>query len=208
MIVAATCGIPMLECALVAVSVMILFKIINPTEALQCIEWPLLILIGSSFGIGKAITNSGVSSLFASLVTVVHLPHWLLPGIINFLTAIASCVIGNNASAALFVPMSVQLARQIGINPRPLCMAVAIGASACFSTPIGYQTNLMVQGPGGYTFFDRSRCINTSIFPYQLMIVIIVNKHVSTNLLYHIVTLLKMIFHMIKLEQVSIIKIF
>lgn len=157
MVVAAAFDVPMLQCALVAATVMMLLRITNATEALQCIDWSLLILIGSSFGIGKAIGNSGLSSLFASLVTFIHIPDWLMPGILNLLTQLTAAVIGNNAAAALFVPMSVQLARQIGINPRSVCFAVAIGASANFSTPIGYQTNLMVQGPGGYTFLDFTR---------------------------------------------------
>jgi di/tricarboxylate transporter len=80
-------------------------------------------------------------------------PSFVLSGLI-VLTSISTHVLSNNATAILLLPIAISSAQSLGIDPRPFIIAVCFGASACFATPIGYQTNLLVYGPGGYRFGD------------------------------------------------------
>jgi len=77
----------------------------------------------------------------------------VLAGIL-LLTSIGTQLLSNNATAVLLLPMAISTALELGVHPKPFIMAVCFGASACFATPIGYQTNLLVYGPGGYRFSD------------------------------------------------------
>jgi di/tricarboxylate transporter len=81
----------------------------------------------------------------------------MLIGVVYLITSVFSAFLTNNATAVLLTPIVLEISREMGIDPRPLLVAVAFGASACFATPIGYQTNLLVMGPGGYFFRDYLR---------------------------------------------------
>jgi di/tricarboxylate transporter len=80
-------------------------------------------------------------------------PNYVLGGVI-LLTSISTQLLSNNATAVLLLPIAISTALGLGVNPKPFIVAVCFGASACFATPIGYQTNLLVYGPGGYRFSD------------------------------------------------------
>ena len=145
----------MLEASLAAAGLMLLTRCTRPGAARSSIDWPVLIVIASAFGVGNALEESGLADAAAGALEsfggrspVVNL------GLLYLTTALASAVITNNAAAALMFPIAVGMARDLGVDVVPFAIAIAMAASASFATPIGYQTNLMVYGPGGYRFHD------------------------------------------------------
>lgn len=120
------------------------------------ISWDILVTIGSAFAISKAMQNSGMADAIASWaagLSDLYGPYVLL-GVIYVLTAVFTELMTNNAAAALAFPISFSMAEHLGVNPMPFVVAICVAASASFCTPIGYQTNLIVQGVGGYRFSD------------------------------------------------------
>jgi di/tricarboxylate transporter len=149
---------------------------ISAAEARKSIEWQALVMIGASFGVGAALDNSGAAAYVAnSLVNSTHSlgPLWGLAGI-YLLTVIVTEIITNNAAAVLMFPFAVETAALYGVDSRPFIMAVLFGASAGFMTPIGYQTHMMVYGPGGYRFIDFVRVgagMHIALFPVVMFLI-------------------------------------
>ena len=116
----------------------------------------MLLLIAAALGVSKALDTSGAAEWIAG-----HLLSWAQPfgkvavlAVIVLLTGLLTELLSNNACAALMGTLALATAKQLGMDPRPLLIAVAVTSSYGFATPIGYQTNLMVLGPGGYKFGD------------------------------------------------------
>ena len=149
-------SIPILVSVSVAATILLLSKSIKAKEAIESIDWHVLLVIAAAFGIAKGVENSGLSFVIAEKIKILFNPLGTLGLItgIYFLTSIYTEIITNNAAAALVFPIALSTAQQAGVDPRPLLIVVAIAGSASFATPIGYQTNLMVYGPGGYRFKD------------------------------------------------------
>ncbi|MGE0472777.1 MAG: SLC13 family permease [Nitrospirales bacterium] len=150
---------------------MVLLSIVSPRDVYQSIDWPVLVLLGAMIPIGRAIEHSGVSTILAKLLidlTIGFPPVVLLGGIMVF-TMMLSDVMNNAATAVVMAPLSVAVAQSLGVHPDPFLMAVAIGASCAFLTPIGHQNNLLVMGPGGYRFGDYWRIG----LPLELLIVLV-----------------------------------
>jgi len=150
---------PILLAVSMAAVILVASGCISPRDARRHIDWKVLLVIASAFGIAKAMENSGLAAFLAR--ELIHMigsfgPLGLLAGI-YFLTSFYTEIITNNAAAALLVPIAFSTAEQLSLDPRPFLIAVALAASASFATPIGYQTNLMVYGPGGYKFTDFLR---------------------------------------------------
>jgi di/tricarboxylate transporter len=148
--------LPILALVCIAAVILIVSKCITPQEARKSVEWSVLLIIACSFGIAKALDNSGVAYFLANkLILVVGSLgiFGILTGV-YFMTSLYTEIITNNAAAALLFPIALSAATQAGVDSRPFLIAVALGGSACFATPLGYQTNLMVYGPGGYKFKD------------------------------------------------------
>ncbi|KAL9658579.1 hypothetical protein ABK040_006116 [Willaertia magna] len=147
MIACATAGIDMIYCTLVTFCVCVILRFISPSKAVQTIEWELLILVGSSLGIGLAVRESGVAEAFALLIKAANIPIILLPAIMFLITQVCTTVITNNAAASINLPIAIAIAETSGLNVRAMAMVVTIAATSDFSTPIGYQTNLLIQSP-------------------------------------------------------------
>lgn len=148
-----------LKAAILAVIVLLVTRCITVVEARRSIELNVLIVIASALGISRALEATGAAGyLAARVIQVVDGvgPVGLLIAL-YCITSVATEVITNNAAAALVFPIAVSAATQAGFDPRPFVIGVAVAASASFATPIGYQTNLMVYGPGGYEFRDFLR---------------------------------------------------
>lgn len=138
---------------------MVLFNCLPAGAAKYSIDLSVLLVIASSLGIGRALETSGAAETIGrAIVHIVQVsgPFGALAALaaIYGITMLMTEMITNNAAAALMVPIAFATAHQMAISPRPLAIAVALAASASFSTPIGYQTNLIVYGPGGYRFSD------------------------------------------------------
>ena len=156
MIVVATAGIfDMLTAALVAAACMILSGCCTGSEARRSIDWSLLLVIAASLGIGKSIEQSGLALEVAnSILQLANKNPWLALLAVYFITTFFTEIITNNAAAIMVFPIAYQTSQILDVNFMPFVVAITIGASASFATPIGYQTNLMVYGPGGYRFTD------------------------------------------------------
>jgi len=142
--------------SVLAAMVLLATRCLTPVEARRSIELNVLIIIASAFGISKALDKTGAAEYIAQhLITAVQGigPIGLL-AVIYLSTSLMTEVITNNAAAALIFPIAMASATQAGLSPMPFAIAIAVAASASFATPIGYQTNLMVYGAGGYRFSD------------------------------------------------------
>jgi di/tricarboxylate transporter len=142
--------------AMLAAGAMVLFRCISASEARKSMDLPVLVAIAASFGVGKALEQSGVAKLFAGLLvqgTQAWGPTATLAAL-YFGTMVLNELISNNAAAALSFPFCLESARLLGVSERPFIMGVALAASYAFASPIGYQTHMMVFGPGGYRFAD------------------------------------------------------
>ncbi|MFM7037150.1 MAG: SLC13 family permease [Planctomycetaceae bacterium] len=143
-------------CAFAASGLMLLTRCMSTSEARQAVEWPVLIAIGASFGLGNALDSSGAAGYLAErLVTLTQPlgPRAALASI-YFATMVLNELITNNGAAVLAFPFCISAAQQIGCDPKPFVMAVALASSFAFASPVGYQTHMMVFGPGGYRFTD------------------------------------------------------
>ncbi|BBU57307.1 sodium:sulfate symporter [Mameliella alba] len=147
---------PILALAVVAVAVVLLTRCIDADEAFSFVEGQLLALIFAMLAIGAALEASGAVGLIVGVVAplMAKLPAPLVIWAVYLLTSILTETVSNNAVAVVVTPIAIGLASAIGVDPRPLVVAVMVAASCSFATPIGYQTNTLVYGPGGYKFSD------------------------------------------------------
>ncbi len=147
---------PIFAAALVAVAFVLLVRAIDADEAFGFVDGRLLVLIFSMLAIGAGLERSGAVALIADGLApwLRVLPAPLLVWSIYLLTSVLTELVSNNAVAVVVTPVAIGLAHSLGIDPRPLVIAVMVAASASFATPIGYQTNTLVYGPGGYSFTD------------------------------------------------------
>ncbi|HEX7340351.1 MAG TPA: SLC13 family permease [Rhodanobacteraceae bacterium] len=144
--------------ALVAMLAVLATGCINPVQAKASVDVPLYVAIACSLAIGLALSQTGVASAVATVLLKLGGGHafWTL-ALVYVLTVLFTEVLTNNAAAVLAFPIGLAAAQQLGVSPMPFIITVMIGASASFITPIGYQTNMMVYGPGGYRFLDFTR---------------------------------------------------
>jgi len=159
MVLAATLElVPMVAAALVAGAVVVATRCISSDEARGAIEWESLLLIAASFGLARAMEKTGLAEAIArsTIAAAGEHPHVVLAAI-YLVTMLFTELMSNNAAAVLTFPIAWQTAADLGVNPVPFVMAVTVAASCGFATPMGYQTNLMIYGPGGYKFSDYVR---------------------------------------------------
>jgi len=157
LVIAASSGMAdIMVCALTAVFLMIVTGCLQMRDAYRSVQGDVLLLIAGTLALGVAMEKTGTSQLYAEAYLKFFAgfsPEFVLGGFI-LLVSISTQILSNNATAVLLFPIAVSTALGLGIDPKPFIMAVCFGASACFATPVGYQTNLLVYGPGGYRFSD------------------------------------------------------
>lgn len=142
-----------------AAMLLILTRCISASTAREAVDWETLIAIAASFGLGKALENSGAAKAIAHVV-VGSAGQFGPVGVlaaVYLLTLLFTELITNNAAAAIMFPFGIAVATAMNISPRPFAVAIMFGASLAFAVPIGYQTHMMVYGPGGYRFSDFFR---------------------------------------------------
>lgn len=148
--------LPLLSAAGLGVIILVLTRTANTGEVRRTIDWRVLIIIAMSLGIANAVKQSGLADVLAHIIVRIG-DHFGVLGVLTsiyFFTSIYTVVITNNAAAAMLFPIAVSAASAINSDQRGFAIAIMIAASASFATPISYQTNLMVYGPGGYRFRD------------------------------------------------------
>jgi di/tricarboxylate transporter len=140
----------------IAMLLLIFTRCITSREAFASIDFGILVSIAGSFGIAKGLENAGVAEAIGQVIVNLGAPYGVVPLIaaLYFATVIVTEIVSNNAAAAIIFPIAISVATTMSLPIMPFVYAVAIGASCGFATPIGYQTSLMVQGPGGYRFVD------------------------------------------------------
>nr|WP_092841796.1 SLC13 family permease [Roseovarius lutimaris] len=150
---------PILALAVIAVAVVLLARCIDADEAFSFVDGQLLALIFAMLAIGAALQASGAVELIVGAIApaLSVLPGFLVIWMIYLLTSVLTELVSNNAVAVVVTPIAIGLADAMGFDARPLVVAVMVAASASFATPIGYQTNTLVYGPGGYRFTDFLR---------------------------------------------------
>jgi len=148
--------VPLFMGLLVVLAIINILKVVSAKDLPKNIDYNLAVIIALSLALGTAMIKSGVADMIANFVISIFLPLGrvsLLAGIF-IITSILAAYITNKAAVAIVFPIAITAAHNIGVNPMPFVLIVSFAAAANFITPIGYQTNLMVYGPGGYTFKD------------------------------------------------------
>ncbi|KIG18558.1 Sulfate permease, Trk-type [Enhygromyxa salina] len=152
---AATGLLSMLQAALLAAAAMLLTRCCSEETARRSMDWPLMLAIGASFGLGSALETTGAAQTIAEVGLGYAGTNPLLALIVIYAaTTTLSELVTNNAAAIIVFPIAMSTAAQLGVNHMPFVVAVMVAASSSFATPLGYQTNLMVYGPGGYKLSD------------------------------------------------------
>lgn len=151
--------VPLLHASIGAAGLMVLLRVLTVHQAREAIDLNVVVLIAASFGLGAAVQSSGLAAVIASILVGIFEPLGLIGILAGVLLATMALteLVSNNAAAVLVFPIAVAIAAATGADPRPFVIAVLLGASLSFLSPIGYQTNLMVYGVGGYRFTDFTR---------------------------------------------------
>jgi di/tricarboxylate transporter len=144
--------------AITIATLMIVTRCVNIGDARNALDLQILLTIVGALGLGSALHQTGAAGEIArTLVATVGDRPYLTLIVVYVLGVVFTEMITNNAVAALLIPLAIDVAWQGGYNPRPFVMAIALSASLSFMTPVGYQTNLMVMGPGNYRPIDYLR---------------------------------------------------
>jgi di/tricarboxylate transporter len=171
-VAAASFGLVSLPAAFAAaVALMVVINIVPVREIYDAVDWPVIVLLGAMIPVGGALEASGATAVIANgLVDIsAGLPAWVILTLVLVVTMTLSDIMNNAATAVVMAPISVGIADRLSVNPDSFLMAVAIGASCAFLTPIGHQNNTLILGPGGYKFGDYWRMG----LPLEVIIVIV-----------------------------------
>lgn len=151
-------NVDILAAALLAGAAMLVTRCVTGTEARQSIDWSVLVTIGATAGIARAIETTGLAKAITdAMVSIGGENAWVQLAIVYALTMLLTELVTNNAAAQLMFPLAMATVDRLGIDYKAFAAAMMVAASMGFATPFGYQTNLMVYGPGGYKFSDYLR---------------------------------------------------
>ncbi len=155
----AACGVlSMLNAALLGAALMIIFGCCSIVQAQKAVDVPVILTIAASFALGAGLEETGAATYMAKVILGFSHGHVLLAVmLVYFSVSVLTEVITNNAAAILVLPVVLSMTASMGVAPEPFVIAIMMAASASFATPLGYQTNMMVFGPGGYRFGDFVR---------------------------------------------------
>jgi di/tricarboxylate transporter len=158
-VTAGTGLLDLLQVSLVLAFGLVAFRVISPSEARRAVDFDVIMLMGTSFGLASAVAASGLAKEIANVLVHVSEPLGdlgILAGIL-ITTMLMTELLSNNAAAALMFPIAMATAQQSGLDPRPFAMVILFGATLSFLTPIGYQSNTLVWSMGGYRYGDFAR---------------------------------------------------
>ncbi|MFW6192597.1 MAG: SLC13 family permease [Gemmatimonadota bacterium] len=151
--------LPVMVAALAGVVVLVAAGVVRPAEAYEAVQWDVIFLLAGVIPLGKALSETGGADLMGQMVVTAGdvLPTVVVLGLFYLLTAAMTNLVSNQASVVLMIPVAVEAAARLGADPFAFVLAVTFAASTAFMSPVGYQTNLFVYGPGGYDFADYAR---------------------------------------------------
>jgi di/tricarboxylate transporter len=159
-IVAALAFMTIVKAALLGVIVLLAFRVVTPQEAYRSIHWQVIILIAALIPLQYAVAESGTAEWIGSTLLALssifpaEIVPFVLLAMVYLITTVLTEVASNAATAIIMTPIVLSLSLNLGLDPRPFIFGICFAASASFITPVGYQTNLMIYGPGGYKFTD------------------------------------------------------
>jgi di/tricarboxylate transporter len=158
-VVVAALGVPILITSIAGCVLMVLTGCLKVNELHESIRWDVILLLAGVIPLGLALENTGGAHLLATLAakSAAYVPPVLVVGAFYVITMFLTELISNNATVVVMIPVAAAAAETIGLDPKALFLAIMFAASTSFSTPVGYQTNTMVYGPGGYCFLDFLR---------------------------------------------------
>src|SRR5690606_2367636 len=162
---------PIAIALLLAVVAYVVLDLLPVRDLYRDIDWPVLVLLGGMMAVGQALQDTGTTAVLVGGIvqaTGTLSPVWVRT-LVLIVTVCLSDVVNNAATALVMAPIAFGVAQQLGVNPDAFLMAVAIGASCAFLTPIGHQSNMLVMGPGGYRFGDYWRVG----LPMEMLIVLV-----------------------------------
>lgn len=164
--------VPIAISSLGGVIAMVITNTLKPVELSEAINWNVIFLLAGLIPLGVAMDNTGTAKFMASQILRLEgvLSPLLILMVFSLLTVVFANLIGNNASVILMLPIALDAAGQLGLNPMAFALAVTFAASSAFLTPMSYQTNMMVYGPGGYKFQD----FFWTGLPLQLILLVVV----------------------------------
>jgi di/tricarboxylate transporter len=150
---------PIIALAFLAVTFILLARCIDTDEAFEFVDARLMAMIFAMLAVGEGLDQSGAVAVIVGAVRpwMEGLPPFAMILAVYLLGLILTEFLSNNAVAVIYTPIAIELAQALGVDPRPFVVAVMFSATLAFATPIGYQTNMMVYGPGGYKFLDFTR---------------------------------------------------
>jgi di/tricarboxylate transporter len=142
-----------------AVAALVLLGQIGLRDLYEAVDWPVVVLLGAMIPIGAALETTGASAVVTGPILALEgaVPIWAILALVMVVTMLLSDVMNNAATAVIMAPIGLGIAHGLGVSIDPFLMAVAVGASSTYLTPIGHQSNLLVMGPGGYRFGDYWR---------------------------------------------------
>jgi di/tricarboxylate transporter len=146
-----------------AVALLLVLRVVRPEESYRAVEWQVVLFIAAFIPVGEAMFRTGLADQLARVVLLpaallpAHLAPWVALSLLYLACSLATEVLTNNAAAIVLTPVALRLGEELGVDARPFVFAVCFAASASFMTPTGYQTNMMVYGPGNYRFTDFTR---------------------------------------------------
>jgi di/tricarboxylate transporter len=158
-LLAGTGAIPLLQATLLAATAVIGLKMLTTSEVREAVDLDVLFVVAGSFALGAAVDTSGLGRLVGDGLVALAQPFGARGALlgVTLMSVVFAQVFTCNTAAAVSFPLAVAVARRLGLDPRPLLIAITVGASSTYLTPLGYQTKMMVYGPGGYRFGDYFR---------------------------------------------------
>ncbi len=172
-------AVPIVVAALGGCAAMVLTGCLKPEEVYPAVDWKVILMLGGLLPLGVALETTGSAALLSNFVVYVFGPlgPWVLLSALYFCTSVLTELMSNSATAVLLAPIAISSAEALGVDARPFLVAVTVAASSSFMTPVGYQTNTLIYGPGAYKFKDYIRVGTPLNILFWIMATILIPRY-------------------------------
>lgn len=171
--------VPIVVAALGGCAAMVLSGCLKPDEVYPAVDWKVILMLGGLLPLGMAIESTGAAAILSKVIVGVFgaMGPWALLAALYFCTSLLTEVMSNTATAVLLAPIAIGAAAALGVDARPFLVAVSFAASSSFMTPVGYQTNTLIYGPGAYRFADFLRVGTPLNILFWIMAVMLIPRY-------------------------------